>query len=195
MLAMAQGDEFRTIEITEGIKNEFIAKADEILTIQSGFQQEKYISYLGASVLSEGSFYYQKPNTIRWEYTTPYQYIIIIKDGDLKIYDTKEELNFKQKENAFFDQLNMLINNSLTGNVFSEDRYEISLMESHSKFKLKVIPYEEKTRAMIAKVEILFDKQKLKVESLLIHEVSGDNTSIAFSNRKYNILLDQKLFE
>ena len=195
LIALAQRDEFRTIEISAKIKNEFTSKADDILTIQSSFKQEKYISYLGASVLSEGSFYYQKPNSIRWEYHSPYQYIIIIKDGVLKIYDTKEEMNFKQKENEFFDHLNILIKNSLTGDVFSENRYETSLMESRSKFNLMVVPRDEKTRAMIAKVEILFDKQNLKVESLLIHEVSGDNTSISFNNRKYNVNLDQKLFE
>lgn len=195
LTTFAQTEEFRKIEITDAFRNTFAKKAESIHTIQADFKQEKYISYLAASVVSEGLFYFKKPSTVRWEFTSPYQYIIIIKEGAFHIYDTKGELNFKDKDNEFFDHMNILVQNSLSGNVFSENRYEINLMESNSKYKLAIIPVEEKTKSLIEKVDILLDKKTFHAESINIYEPSGDNTKIVFINRRYNEIINDRLFE
>jgi outer membrane lipoprotein-sorting protein len=195
LATLAQDKVFRKTEITEEFRNTFSRKAENIHSLQAYFKQEKYISYLAANVISEGNFYFQKPNSIRWEYTNPYQYIIIIKNGALHIEDGKGKMNFKEQENEIFDHLNILVQNSLSGNVFSENLYETSLMENDTDYRLTVVPTQEKIIELIAKVEIIFDKQNLNVESLTIHETSSDITTISFSNRQYNKSLDKKLFE
>lgn len=195
LTTFAQTEEFRKIEITDAFRNTFTKKAENIHTIQSDFKQEKYISYLDASVVSEGLFYFKKPSTVRWEFTSPYQYVIIIKEGAFHIHDTKGELNFKNKDNEFFDHMNILVQNSLSGNVFSENRYEINLMESNSKYKLVIIPIEEKTKSLIDKVEIVLHQQTFHAESINIYEPSGDITKIAFINRRYNENINARFFE
>jgi outer membrane lipoprotein-sorting protein len=195
MAGVSQDDVFRKIQITDEFRNTFTRKAENIHNMQAYFKQEKYISYLAASVISEGSFYYQKPNSVRWEFTNPYQYIIIVKNGELHIHDPRGEMIFKEKENEVFDHLNILVQNSLSGNVLSENHYKTSLMESEAAYKLTVIPDQEKIKELIVQVDIYFDKTSFNVESLVIFETSGDNTFISFSNNKYNTSLDNKLFE
>lgn len=195
LATIAQDKVFRKTEITEEFRNAFSKKAENIHSIQAYFKQDKYIAYLDASVVSEGLFYFRKPNSIRWEFTNPYQYIIIVNKGILHIHDAKGEMNFKKQQNEIFDQLNILVQNSLSGNVFSENLYETSLMENGTDYRLTVVPTQEKVIELIAKVEIIFDKQNLNVESLTIYETSSDITTISFSNRQYNKSLDKKLFK
>lgn len=195
LASFTQNDGFHKIEITRDFRSTFTKKADNILNLQANFKQEKYISYLDASVVSKGFFYFQKPNSIRWEFNDPYQYTIIVNNGTLHIYDAKGEMNFKEQDNEFFDHLNILVQNALSGNVFSENKYEISLMESNSQYRLTINPNDVKIKDLLIKVDIYLLKQNLTVESLVIYETSGDNTSITFSNRQYNRSIDPNLFE
>jgi outer membrane lipoprotein-sorting protein len=195
VLVFSGNDDFRKIEITENFRSRFIDKAAEIQTVQCKFRQEKYISYLAASVSSEGKFYYQRSGSVRWEYTSPYQYIIIIRDGKLRVRDKSGDMNFKDRENQMFDHLNRLIQNALSGNLFTDNDFESSWMESKTKYRLTLIPEDADLKELISKVDIQFDREDLRVESIVIYETSADHMLISFIDPVYNKPIDHALFE
>lgn len=49
------------------------AKAEKVTSIQSRFTQEKHLSMFDEVLISEGSFAFQRPSSLRWEYTTPFK--------------------------------------------------------------------------------------------------------------------------
>ena len=68
-------------------------------------------------------------------------------------------------------------------------------MESNSQYRLTIIPNDVKIKDLVIKVDIHLVIQNLTIESLVIYEPSGDNTSITFSNKQYNRSIDSNFFE
>src|SRR3989304_2218864 len=59
--------------------------SDKVSTIESDFIQEKSLSVLANTIVSRGHFWYKKENNIRWEYVSPYKYLIIITNNQIFI--------------------------------------------------------------------------------------------------------------
>ncbi|MGZ4036422.1 MAG: LolA family protein, partial [Bacteroidia bacterium] len=74
--AMAQS--FKPVKDTAALKLRIEAMSKATNAIESDFTQEKNLSVLSEKVNSKGHFSFKKENMLRWEYTTPYKYLIVI---------------------------------------------------------------------------------------------------------------------
>src|SRR6476620_6754715 len=59
-------------------KLEFSAAAQRTSIINSDFVQEKNLSMLSEKITSKGKFWFKKESQVRMEYTSPFQYLMII---------------------------------------------------------------------------------------------------------------------
>ena len=59
-------------------------KAGEINSVMANFIQEKHLKILSKPLISKGTFYYQIPQSLRWEYTSPFQSILLMHNGNIK---------------------------------------------------------------------------------------------------------------
>ena len=50
------------------------------LSIESDFVQEKNLQVLSEKIISKGHFTFKKENRLRWEYTSPSKYLIVINN-------------------------------------------------------------------------------------------------------------------
>ena len=58
--------------------------ASAMKSMTCSFTQTKYLSLLSDKMVSEGKMYYRQPNRLRWEYTSPYQYLFVL--NGTKVY-------------------------------------------------------------------------------------------------------------
>ncbi|NQT77319.1 MAG: outer membrane lipoprotein carrier protein LolA, partial [Bacteroidetes bacterium] len=58
------------------LRKKVIETSQQTNSISSDFVQIKRLSFLEEDVQSEGKFYFQKENQLRWEYSKPYFYLI-----------------------------------------------------------------------------------------------------------------------
>ncbi len=61
-------------------------KAGEIKSVTANFIQEKHLKILSKPLISKGIFYYQPPQSLRWEYTSPFRSILLIHNGNINRY-------------------------------------------------------------------------------------------------------------
>ena len=66
----------------EGIKK----TASTVTSVRAEFVQEKHMEILARPLVSKGIFYFQAPNSLRWEYRSPVQSILLMHDGRTKRY-------------------------------------------------------------------------------------------------------------
>ncbi|MCB2187374.1 MAG: outer membrane lipoprotein carrier protein LolA [Deltaproteobacteria bacterium] len=57
-----------------------------IQTLAADFVQEKHLKFLTKPLLSQGKVYYQAPDEIRWEFTSPLATVTILKGGGVSRY-------------------------------------------------------------------------------------------------------------
>ena len=186
LLSVAQADGYSVMKNVEDFKTKAKQVADKTTTISSDFVQKKILSIMEEEIISEGKFLFKKENSIRWEYQTPFVYLIIINNGEIFIKDDDKENKFDMKSNKTFKSINDMIVNSVSGNIMDDDTYEVSYYESGSYFMVQLIPKDEKMREYMSTIQVYFDKTSYDVVHVKMMEESEDYTSIEFKNRVVN---------
>jgi outer membrane lipoprotein carrier protein len=190
-----QEDGFSVLNNPEEVIRDFQAKQKTIKTFSCAFNQTKYISYLSSYIKSSGKFYFKKEHNIRWEYTEPYQYAIIINEGKLKIESNNNDLIYKLKNNDYFERISNIVMDSFYGNVFENAGYNSILEENADQYRLTLTPKGTDLKSMISTMQLYFHKQTLIISSIVFNEPSKDYTSISFSGYVFNAPIDPQLFK
>jgi outer membrane lipoprotein-sorting protein len=184
----------RAQEITEPLKDiesfkvKLAKMAESTSTISCDFIQEKYLVILSQKIVSKGRFYFKKENNIRWEYTSPYKYLIIISNNQLYTADDKSRNQYDLKSNKMLQEMNGFISGCVQGDILKNDKdYEIEYFENSKLYFVKLIPRSEKMRQMLNEVQIWFDRNDLTVSGLKMVESGEDYTKIGFVNKQLNI--------
>jgi outer membrane lipoprotein-sorting protein len=171
----------------ESFKSKLAKMAESTSTISCDFVQEKYLVILSQKIVSKGRFYFKKENNIRWEYTTPYKYLIIISNNQLYTADDKSHNQYDLKSNKMLQQMNGFISGCVQGDILKNDKdYAISYSENSKFYFVKLVPRAEKMRQILNEVQIWFDKDDLTVSGLKMVESGEDYTKIGFVNKKLN---------
>ena len=172
----------------ESFKEKLAKMAESTSTISCDFVQEKYLVVLSQKIVSKGRFYFKKENNIRWEYTSPYKYLIIISNNQLFTSDDKSQNRYDLKSNKMLQEMNGFISGCVQGDILKNDKdYAIGYFENSKFYYVKLIPRSEKMRQMLNEVQIWFDKNDLTVSELKMVESGDDYTKIGFVNKKLNI--------
>jgi outer membrane lipoprotein-sorting protein len=179
---------YKRMNDIESFKSKLAEGVESTLTITCDFKQEKQLVVLSETIFSKGQFYFKKENNIRWEYTEPYRYLIIIRDNQLYTRDDKNQKQYDIQSNKLFKEMNRFISGCIQGDILKNDKeYTIEYFESNDQYYVKLIPREEKMRQMINELQIWFDKSDLTISVLKIVESGEDYTKIDFINKKLNL--------
>jgi outer membrane lipoprotein-sorting protein len=162
--------------------------AESTITISCDFEQEKKLAVLSEMIFSKGQFYFKKENNIRWEYTEPYRYLIIISNNQLYTRDDKNQKQYDIQSNKLFNEMNRFISGCIQGDILKNEKdYAITYFENSDQYYVKLVPRGEKMRQMMNELQIWFDKSDYTISGLKIIESGEDYTKIDFINKKLNL--------
>ncbi len=180
-------------EKTEPMKDisAFKSKLEEmsgsVQSISCDFIQEKSLVVLSEKIISKGVFFFRKENNIRWEYTQPYKYLIIITNGQLLTRDDKNQRIYDIESNKMFGEMNRFISGCIQGDILRNEKdYATEYFENSSQYFVRLVPRSEKMKEMLNEIQIWFDKRDLTVSGLKMIESGQDYTKIDFINKKLN---------
>lgn len=169
------------------LKEKLATMSVEVNTIESNFTQEKNLSVLSNKIISHGQFWYKKSNNIRWEYTHPYRYLIIISNNKIFIKEDQNQKQYDIQSSKMFQEMNKFISGCIQGEILkNEQEFKIGYFEDAKNYFVTLIPKSEATRKMLNEVHIWFSKADLTVSAIKMVEAGGDYTKIDFINKKLN---------
>lgn len=170
------------------------SNSSEITTICSDFVQEKHLEFLEETIFTKGKFWFKKDNHLRWEYTDPFNYIVIIDNGKFIIKDDEKVSEFSISSNKAFQEVNNLIISSIGGSLLEEEKFEIKAFENSSTYLVSLIPIDEMMKNVLHKIELYFNKTSLDISKVKMIEDEADYTIISFVNKKFNEDLPANIF-
>ena len=183
--------EVKDLNVLNGKINE---NSKKINTIMSDFTQEKKLEYLNELIVSKGKFWFKKENNLRWEYTEPYKYIIVLNAGKFNIFDGKKTSVFDINSNRMFKEINDLIISMVQGNLMASGKFQVQAFENKNSYLLKLVPKDMNMKKVIATTEIIIDKLDYSVTKVVMKENETDYTTIVFTNRKFNETISDNIF-
>lgn len=179
--------QLRPMSDITGFKSKLEEMSKSTESITSDFVQEKNLVVLSEKIISKGVFFFRKGNNIRWEYTRPYKYLIIISNGQLFTRDDRNQKLYDIESNRMFQEMNRFIGGCIQGDILRNDKdYSIEYFENSSQYFVKLVPRAEKMKEMLNEIQIWFDRNDLTVSGLKMVESGQDYTKIDFINKKLN---------
>lgn len=178
---------YKTMKDTVLFKSKLKAYTSNLATIECDFVQQKYMSILTEPVASNGYFAYKNGVMIRWEYTEPFSYLIIINNGRMFIKDDEKKNSFDLTASESFNKLNSILAKILKGNVLDDKKdFNCNYYENEFNYKLVLKPKAKDIKGFFKEIVLFFEKKFFSVARVQLNEVSGDRTDIFFNNRKIN---------
>ena len=124
---------------------------------------------------------------LRWEYTDPFHYLIILNNGKILIKDEEKENQFDARSNKVFGEINSILLGCAQGTLLNDEKkFQASFFETTNSFLVKLQPKDLQLKSIFSEILIFFDKSDYSVSRLIMNEVSGDFTTIKFSEKKLN---------
>ncbi len=196
LITVAQEKGFKPIENSTELRNDLNALTANSSTIQSDFVQEKHLSFLSENIISKGKFAFKNPDLLRWEYTEPFNYIIVFNDKSILINDDGKISSFDTQSNKMFSEINNMMVGTIQGSLFNDsERFNVKYFESEKQYLLELEPKMAEMKSMLKTIKIFIDKTDNSVASIKMIETSEDYTKINFLNRKLNQPIDITKFQ
>ncbi|GGG35517.1 LolA family protein [Bizionia arctica] len=177
----------------QALKTLVKAQALTTKTIYSNFTQYKHLDFLSNDIVTKGKLAFKTPNLVKWEYTDPYKYTVIFKNETIFINDEGKKNQVDMGSNKLFKELNGLIINSIKGDMFDDEAFDITYFKLDKTKQVHFIPKDKKSSKYISAFEITFNEKGDVLEVKMI-EPSGDFTKIVFSNKEINKPLADAIF-
>lgn len=186
--AMAQNDN----QIAEKISR----NSSQLQTLECDFVQTKYLKILNNKMVSRGKMYYQQPDKLRWEYQSPYSYILIMSQNKVLIKNNTRTDVIDINQNKMFKEIGRLMMNSIVGGFLNDQHsFDISITLSDGIYIATLLPLNREMKQMWTKLVLYFDPISLGVTQVEMHEKTGDYTVIELLNSVTNQSITPKTFE
>ena len=163
-------------------------------SISAAFTQIKEMSFMEEKITSTGKFYFQKEKMMRWEYTAPFAYAIILNGDRIRIIDEGKVKDFDASANRIFLEISNIMTGMVNGTLLSSNEFSVNWFESETYFKAELLPNSEMMKDYLSKIELKLSKKDYSVDELKMFERSGDYTQIKFSDKKLNETIPPEIF-
>lgn len=185
--------------LSDAQKKEVLVKlnnaATGLKTMSCDFVQTKHLSMLSEKMVSKGKMYYKQPDKLRWEYTTPYQYLFIFNGTKVYVGNSKKKDVIDTNSNRVFKEVARIMMNTVTGKALnSTSDFTVTIDSDKNNYLVTLVPKKKDLRQMFSKVVLYFSKSNLMIAEINIHEKNGDWTNIKLSNVAYNKPVNETLF-
>ncbi|HKC66928.1 MAG TPA: outer membrane lipoprotein carrier protein LolA [Bacteroidia bacterium] len=177
---------FKPVKDTVLLKEKINTLSKTTNTLESDFTQVKTLSMLSEKITSKGHFCFQKTNLLRWEYSSPYTYIIVINKDKVLIKDDSKLKKYDMNSNKVFKEINDIMISCIDGSILSSNKFKIAYGENDKAYRLELTPLIKGMKESLKKIYMYFDKAVTSVTKLEMIETTDDFTVIDFTNKKVN---------
>ena len=164
-------------------------------TITSAFIQEKKMEMISEKIVSKGKFYFRAERMLRWEYTEPFSYLIIISNDNISVKDENNVSHFNVNSNKMFLEINRIILGSIQRTLLNDEiNFRTSFFDSETAFIVKLYPLSAELKESLAEIVIHFSHKDFSVDEVEMVEPGGDKTRIIFHDKIFNKPISDEKF-
>ncbi len=169
--------------------------ASAMKSMTCSFTQTKYLSLLSDKMVSEGKMYYRQPNRLRWEYTSPYQYLFVLNGTKVYVGNKSRKDVIDTDANKVFKEIARIMMGTVTGTVLSgSSDFSVDVADGGTVWRVTLVPSKKEMKRMFSKIVLSFRKNGLMVSEIDIYEKNNDRTNIQLKNVKTNVSVNDALF-
>lgn len=170
--------------------------AKAMTSMQCDFEQTKSMKMMSKKMVSKGIMYFRRPDKLRWQYTSPYDYTFVLNGDKVRIKSSKSTQNIDVKQNKMFRQITDVIVKSVTGgSLKSNADFQVELYKKNKTYSARMYPKKKEVKQVYKFIELTFNSGLTMVSSVRMEEKTGDVTIVRLNNVKTNTKINDKVFD
>lgn len=173
---------------------ELKAGAGKVTSVSAEFTQEKHMQILSRPLVAGGIFYFQAPESLRWEYQYPVQSILLMHGGRTRRF-VRTDGHFVADATAGLESMQLVVQEIarwLNGR-FDENPAFAARLEPGRRIVLT--PRKKSVGALIRRIELNLAKRPGILQSVVIYESQDSFTRIKFSHVRLNQPVPDSVFQ
>jgi len=173
-------------------------RASDFRTLKTDFTQEKRMAMFKEKMVMKGRIYLQKPSKIAWHVDSPIRYSVLITDKLIRQWDedTDKVQEISLSKNPIFQNVLGQMNVWFSGDYGAMLDSNTIRVVKHEPLVIEFVPKESNmSRKVIKSITVTFRADQKYLQQIRIQEISGDVTTINFSNTQLNPSLNNSNFE
>ncbi|HON59641.1 MAG TPA: outer membrane lipoprotein carrier protein LolA [Smithella sp.] len=167
-----------------------------IRTLQADFVQKKFMKILSKPLVSEGRFYYEAPDSLRWEYVKPLKSLVIIRKNQIKRYLYSEGKMIEDRTGGAQTMKIVLqeVVGWMNGRFDQNPSFKATLIRKATPV-ITLVPADKNLSGFVEKIEITLAGSRGVVKSVKIFEGTDNFTQINFVRVQTNAPIDSAVFQ
>ena len=180
---------------TQEVIRQLTQVASTMQSMQCRFVQEKTSSMLAEPSVAEGTMHYAAPDRMRWEYTAPYAFALVVNGERLvKVTDGKAEVLEGNAGRMYQGMVNLIIGSASGKKLFDTTVFDIVFYDDNGFWRADMTPKRRDMKRMFSQLVFRFDKKTNGISRVEFVSANGDVTSIRFEEIKVNEAISDKVF-
>ena len=162
-------------------------------SVKADFVQEKHLKILARPILSTGTFIFQAPQSLRWEYQKPLHSILLMHGGKVKKFIERDGQMVEEK-GMQLDSMQVVlaeISNWLDGRFTDNAMFHVSFPDKQT---ILLTPKEQGLACLISSIELKLADQAGLLDAVTIFEGPTSSTRLTFRHRIINQEMPASLF-
>lgn len=180
----------------DAVLKEVQKRQQTVRSIQADFRQEKSLDLLAETQVSTGTFAYEKPDKVRWDYASPAEVVMLIAGGRLTTWypalKKAETLEVTRFQDRIFRYMGAGSAIDELSNYFN---FRFTEKKGSNTYRLDLAPKTKQIEKRVKSITIYIDRQTYLTNRIEYVEGDGDATIYEFSNIRINEPIDGKRFE
>ena len=162
-------------------------------SVRADFRQEKHLQILARPIISTGTFIFQAPGSLRWEYRSPVRSVLLMHEGKVKKF-IEQGGGLQEDKTMGFGTMQVVladIANWLDGRFADNDMFSVTFPDDRT---VLLVPKDKGLAALISSIELKLAEQKGLLDAVTIFEGPQSSTRLIFSKRILNQEIPASLF-
>ncbi len=168
--------------------------AKDITSVEAEFVQKKHMAILAKPLVSKGKLFFQVPRSLRWEYLSPVNSILLMHGGTVTRYVRKEGVVTKDSSARLQSmQIDLQeITMWMKGNFDANPAFKPELRPGRI---IMLTPKDKSMADIIRRIELKLSDRPGVIRSVRIYENEKSYTVIEFIKVRLNEKLPESLFK
>lgn len=154
-------------------------------SIQANFVQEKHLKILAQPIISTGTLVFQRPESLRWEYTRPIRSILLMHGGTIQKF-VERDGHLVADEGMQFGSMQVIlteISRWLDGRFSDNTMFAVARPAAG---RILLTPKNQELAQVISRIELTLADKEASLDEITIYEGPDSFTRMYFSNRMLN---------
>lgn len=157
----------------------------QVESVRAEFTQEKHLPILVRPIISKGTFVFQAPGSLRWEYLVPIHSVLLMHDGRIRKF-IEQDGQLTEERGLGVDSMQVVlqeISGWLDGHISDTSTFQATVKNDDT---IILTPKEAALGKIISRIELRLAGPTGLMETVSLYEGADSLTRLSFSHAVLN---------